>query len=134
MTRLNLLRLNTREGIGIVAVTGVVANDSLVSVSYVNETRAAGTPPLQAVREAGAARIRPILLTSLTTFAGLTPSMIERSVQAQFLIPISLAWRHLRHCDLAGHRSVDLRHPRGPGRERAELGEQVEQHAARAAK
>ncbi len=77
--------------IGIVALTGVVVNDSLVLVTYINETRTAGTPLLQAVREAGAARFRPILLTSLTTFAGLTPLMMERSVQAQFLIPMAIS-------------------------------------------
>jgi multidrug efflux pump subunit AcrB len=77
--------------IGIVALTGVVVNDSLVLVSYVNETREEGVPLLRAVREAGAARFRPILLTSLTTFAGLTPLMMERSVQAQFLIPMAIS-------------------------------------------
>jgi multidrug efflux pump subunit AcrB len=80
--------------IGFVALTGVVVNDSLVLVSYVNENRDAGVPLVRAVRQAGVARFRPILLTSLTTFAGLTPLMMEKSVQAQFLIPmaISLAW------------------------------------------
>ncbi len=77
--------------IGIVALTGVVVNDSLVMVSYVNENRAAGVPLMRAVREAGIARFRPILLTSLTTFAGLTPLMMERSVQAQFLIPMAIS-------------------------------------------
>ncbi len=77
--------------IGIVALTGVVVNDSLVLVSYVNASRDDGVPLLRAVREAGAARFRPILLTSLTTFAGLTPLMMERSVQAQFLIPMAIS-------------------------------------------
>ncbi len=77
--------------IGIVALTGVVVNDSLVLVSYVNESRDNGEPLLRAVREAGVARFRPILLTSLTTFAGLTPLMMERSVQAQFLIPMAIS-------------------------------------------
>ncbi len=77
--------------IGFVALTGVVVNDSLVLVSYVNEHRAAGMPLLRAVREAGVARFRPILLTSLTTFAGLTPLMMEKSVQAQFLIPMAIS-------------------------------------------
>lgn len=77
--------------IGIVALTGVVVNDSLVLVSYVNESRDAGVPLLRAIREAGVARFRPILLTSLTTFAGLTPLMMERSVQAQFLIPMAIS-------------------------------------------
>ncbi len=74
---------------GIVALTGVVVNDSLVLVDFVNRKRAAGLPLVQAVRDAGAVRFRPILLTSLTTFMGLTPLLLERSMQARFLIPMA---------------------------------------------
>jgi len=77
--------------LGIVALTGVVVNDSLVLVDFINRRRAEGGPLLDAVREAGVQRFRPILLTSLTTFAGLTPLMFETSVQAQFLIPMAIA-------------------------------------------
>jgi multidrug efflux pump subunit AcrB len=77
--------------IGIVALAGVVVNDSLVLVNYVNEHREEGIPASKSVCEAGAARFRPILLTSLTTFAGLTPLMLERSVQAQLLIPMAIS-------------------------------------------
>jgi multidrug efflux pump subunit AcrB len=77
--------------IGLVALAGVVVNDSLVLVNYVNEHRAAGIPIAKSVHEAGASRFRPILLTSLTTFAGLTPLMLERSVQAQLLIPMAIS-------------------------------------------
>lgn len=77
--------------IGLVALAGVVVNDSLVLVNYVNEHRAAGIPVSKSVYEAGAARFRPILLTSLTTFAGLTPLMLERSVQAKLLIPMAIS-------------------------------------------
>lgn len=76
---------------GIVALMGVVVNDSLVMVDYINRQRAAGLPLASAVRESGVARFRPILLTSLTTFAGLTPLLLEKSVQAQFLIPMAVS-------------------------------------------
>ena len=77
--------------IGMVAVSGVVVNDSLVLVDYVNRGRAAGATVFEAVRAAGALRFRPILLTSLTTFAGLSPLLAEQSVQAQFLIPMAIS-------------------------------------------
>ncbi len=75
--------------LGMIALTGVVVNASLVLVHYVNGRRAAGVPVQEAVLAAGIARFRPIVLTSLTTFAGLTPLLLERSVQAQFLIPMA---------------------------------------------
>ncbi len=80
--------------IGMVALSGIVVNASLVMVHYVNECRDEGQSIVDAVRSAGVARFRPIVLTTLTTFAGLTPLMLEKSVQAQFLIPmaISVAW------------------------------------------
>ena len=76
---------------GIVALAGVVVNDSLVLVDYVNRQRAKGKTVFEAAREAGAARFRPILLTSLTTFAGLTPMLLETEMQAQFLIPMAVS-------------------------------------------
>ena len=76
---------------GIVALTGVVVNDSLVLIDFVNRARARGATVLEAVHEAGRARFRPILLTSLTTFAGLTPLLLEKSLQAQFLIPMAIS-------------------------------------------
>ncbi|MCP4005004.1 MAG: efflux RND transporter permease subunit [bacterium] len=77
--------------VGIVALSGVVVNDSLVLVHYVNQRRAEGVALADAVTRAGVARFRPIVLTSLTTFAGLTPLMLERSMQAQFLIPMAIS-------------------------------------------
>jgi multidrug efflux pump subunit AcrB len=74
---------------GVVALTGVVVNSSLVLVHYVNERRAEGVPLEEAVRTAGEARFRPIVLTSMTTFVGLLPILRERSVSAQFLIPMA---------------------------------------------
>jgi multidrug efflux pump subunit AcrB len=76
---------------GLVALTGIVVNDSLVLVSHVNAARDAGVPIVTAVHETGVVRFRPILLTSLTTAAGITPLMLEKSVQAQFLIPMAVA-------------------------------------------
>jgi multidrug efflux pump subunit AcrB len=77
---------------GIVALTGVVVNDSLVLVTFINRAyRDEGMPLAQAIRKAGGARFRAILLTSLTTFFGLTPLLLERSMQAQFLIPMAVS-------------------------------------------
>jgi multidrug efflux pump subunit AcrB len=76
---------------GIVALTGVVVNDSLVMVDFINRFRARGEPLSAAIREAGVARFRPILLTSITTFAGLTPLLLETSLQARFLIPMAIS-------------------------------------------
>ena len=76
---------------GIVALTGVVVNDSLVMVDFINRHRAATSDLLTGVRNAGVARFRPILLTSLTTFAGLSPLMLEKSMQARFLIPMAIS-------------------------------------------
>jgi multidrug efflux pump subunit AcrB len=77
--------------IGLVALSGVVVNDSLVLVDYVNRRRAAGDGLREALVAAGAARLRAILLTSATTFAGLTPLLLETSVQARMLIPMAVS-------------------------------------------
>ena len=74
---------------GLVALSGVVINDSLVMVDFINRARTRGLGLEAAIREAGGVRFRPILLTSLTTFAGLTPLLFEKSLQAQFLIPMA---------------------------------------------
>jgi multidrug efflux pump subunit AcrB len=77
--------------VGIIAVSGVVVNDNLVLVDRINRKRAEGMPLVEAIRDAGVARFRPIVLTSLTTFLGLAPLMLEDSVQAQFLIPMAVS-------------------------------------------
>jgi multidrug efflux pump subunit AcrB len=77
------------SAIGVLAMAGVVVNDSMILIDFVNRRRAAGATALEAVSEAGPRRFRAILLTSLTTFAGLTPLLMEKSVQAQFLIPMA---------------------------------------------
>jgi len=76
---------------GIVALSGVVVNDSLVLIDAANMKRAEGIGPLPAIVWAGARRLRPILLTSLTTFFGLMPIIFETSVQARFLIPMAIS-------------------------------------------
>ena len=73
---------------GIAAAMGVVVNDNLVLVDYCNRLRERGMSAKEAIVEAGVARFRPILLTSVTTFVGLMPMMLERSIQAAFLQPI----------------------------------------------
>ncbi len=77
--------------LGLVALSGVVVNASLVLVDCVNKLIAEGASMLDAVREAALARFRPILLTSITTFAGLTPMMLETSAQARFMIPMAIS-------------------------------------------
>tara|TARA_B110000908_G_scaffold59723_1_gene72458 strand:- start:6632 stop:9802 length:3171 start_codon:yes stop_codon:yes gene_type:complete len=74
---------------GILALSGVVVNDSLVLVCRIDDIRADGTGLLDACRRAGADRFRAILLTSLTTFFGLAPLLLEKEVQAQFLKPMA---------------------------------------------
>jgi len=76
---------------GIIALAGVVVNDSLVLVDATNRYRAEGASPMEAVLAGGTRRMRPILLTSLTTFMGLAPMIAEPSVQARFLIPMAIS-------------------------------------------
>ncbi len=76
---------------GIAAAAGVVINDNLVLIDYVNRLRAQGTGAIQSLVNAGVSRFRPILLTSVTTFVGILPLIAERSVQAQFLKPMVIS-------------------------------------------
>jgi len=76
---------------GLVALAGVAVNDSLVMVDFINRFRAEGHSVMEGVRQAGVARFRAILLTSLTTFAGLFPLIMEKSLQAKFLIPMAVS-------------------------------------------
>ena len=76
---------------GIIALAGVVVNDSLVMVDFVNKREEEGMSKHDAVLAAGPARFRAILLTSLTTFLGLFPMVLERSMQAQFLKPMAVS-------------------------------------------
>jgi len=76
---------------GLVALSGVVVNDSLLLIDTINKNRAGGQGLWEAVMNSGRRRMRPILLTSLTTFFGLTPMILETSVQAKFLIPMAIS-------------------------------------------
>ncbi|WP_017445151.1 efflux RND transporter permease subunit [Gayadomonas joobiniege] len=76
---------------GGLALLGVVVNDSLVLTDYIGKKRQQGMAVYQAVVTAGAARFRPVILTSLTTFIGLMPLLFEKSTQAQFLIPMAVS-------------------------------------------
>lgn len=76
---------------GIIALAGVVVNDSLVMVDYVNQARRDGVALRQAVQDAGSARFRAIILTSLTTFFGLLPIVLEKSLQAKMVIPMAIS-------------------------------------------
>ena len=76
---------------GLVGLAGVVVNDSLVLIHMTNRLRSQGEDAHHAVTKAAALRFRAIILTSLTTFAGLSPIILERSLQAQFLIPMAVS-------------------------------------------
>ena len=79
------------SNLGIFAAAGVAVNDNLVLLDYVHKLREKGMDGAQALIEAGTRRFRPILLTSITTFIGLLPLLLERSIQAQWLIPIGIS-------------------------------------------
>jgi hydrophobic/amphiphilic exporter-1 (mainly G- bacteria), HAE1 family len=74
---------------GLVALAGVVVNDSIVLIDFINARIRAGLSPEEALLESGLRRFRPIVLTSLTTIAGLAPLLTEKSFQAQLLIPMA---------------------------------------------
>ena len=85
------MNLTISSIMGMLALSGVVVNDSLVLVDYVNRRRREGIHLHIAVRLAGVARFRAVILTSLTTFVGLLPLIFEKSTQAQFLIPMAVS-------------------------------------------
>jgi multidrug efflux pump subunit AcrB len=88
MTKFNLSILSM---FGIVALSGVVVNDSLILIDLINRERKSGIELAQIVRDCATRRFRPIMLTTLTTFFGLVPMMLERSLQARFLIPMAIS-------------------------------------------
>lgn len=76
---------------GIIALSGVVVNDSLVMVHYANQRRALGDSAFESIVRSGARRFRPIMLTTLSTFGGLAPMIFESSRQARFMIPMAIS-------------------------------------------
>jgi len=85
------LNLSLLSLMGMVGLSGVVVNDSLVLIDAANRIRKKGATAKESVIHAGTLRFRAIILTSLTTFAGLTPMIMEKSIQAQFLIPMAVS-------------------------------------------
>jgi len=76
---------------GIVALAGVVVNDSLIMIDLINNERRAGVPLVDVVRDSITRRFRPLLLTTLPTFFGLAPMLLEKSLQARFLVPMAIS-------------------------------------------
>lgn len=83
--------LNMLSFFGIIALSGVVVNDSLVLVDFINRAKEHGLRHHQAIQEAGIQRFRAVLITSLTTFCGLLPMLFETSLQAQLVIPMAIS-------------------------------------------
>lgn len=85
------LNLSSQSIMGIIALSGVVVNDSLVLVDYINQARRKGVDPIVAASSAGSARFRAIILTSLTTFIGLIPFIFTTNTQAKILVPLAVS-------------------------------------------
>ncbi|MGB2863427.1 MAG: efflux RND transporter permease subunit [Sedimentisphaerales bacterium] len=83
--------LSLMSMMGIVALCGVVVNDSLILIDYANRQWRKGVSPYDAIHQAGGRRFRPILMTTLTTFGGLSPMIFETSRQARFMIPMAIS-------------------------------------------
>ncbi|MDC6404930.1 MULTISPECIES: efflux RND transporter permease subunit [Maribacter] len=76
---------------GVIALSGVVVNDSLIMIDFANKRRLAGDSIYESIHEAGLRRFRPIILTTMTTFGGLAPIILETSSQAFYLIPMAIS-------------------------------------------
>ena len=83
--------ISMMSAMGIIALSGVVVNDSLIMVDFVNRHVGDGVPRAEAAVQAGMRRFRAIILTSLTTFCALVPMLLERSTQAQVIIPMAVS-------------------------------------------
>ena len=77
------------SAMGFVGLSGVVVNDSLMMLDFINEQLKRGVSASQAIVEGAKQRFRPIMLTSVTTFLGFTPLILERSIHAKFLVPFA---------------------------------------------
>ena len=76
---------------GVIALSGVVINDSLIMIDYANRNRKKFDSAFETISQAGLRRFRPIMLTTATTFGGLMPLIFERSLQAQYIIPMAIS-------------------------------------------
>jgi multidrug efflux pump subunit AcrB len=76
--------------VSLLGLSGILVNDSIIMVTTIDQRRADGEPPLDAIINGSADRLRAVLLTSLTTIGGLTPLLFETSLQAQFLQPMAV--------------------------------------------
>ena len=85
------LQLNMLSLFGFIALSGIIINDSIILIDQINRYLRQGQKVYDAVYNAGLARLRPILLTTLTTALGLAPLILETSRQAQFLIPMAIS-------------------------------------------
>ena len=85
------ISLNMLSILGLVALAGVVVNDSLILVEFINQRKSAGQSMEDSIMSAGKQRFRAIVLTTLTTFVGLLPMLFETSMQAQFVIPMAIS-------------------------------------------
>ena len=85
------IQLNTLSIYGIIALSGIIINDSIIFVDQINRNLRGGQKLIDAVYNAGISRLRPIILTTLTTAFGLAPLILETSRQAQFLIPMAVS-------------------------------------------
>ena len=107
---------------GIVGLSGVVVNDSLVLIDFINERQRAGLPMAEAIVQGAKVRFRPIMLTSVTTFLGVSPIILERSTQAQFLSPMAVSLglrdpvRDLHHHARRAGAGDDEPHAHAPGK------------------
>ena len=84
-------KLSLLSMFGVIGLSGVIINDALLMVDYINEGLGRGKPVRLAIADAAVSRFRPILLTTLTTFLGIAPLILERSVQAAFLVPTAIS-------------------------------------------
>ena len=81
--------MSAQSLMGFFGLSGVVVNDSLVMIDFIDQELEEGIPAQTAIIEGAKGRFRPIMLTSLTTFLGFTPLILERAIQAQFLVPFA---------------------------------------------
>ena len=83
------IAISAASFLGFFGLSGVVVNDSLVMIDFIDQRTKEGAPPKTAIIDGAKGRFRPIFLTSVTTFLGFTPLILESAIQAQFLVPFA---------------------------------------------